>query len=109
MDQYRQGLDYVRIFKGTAPTERADGTPLDQSEISHYIRFAKYNGNIEEMDVQLVNGQFSESLAVDNVGLGVYEYWYRTVDTEGRQSVDSNVLSFEVLAPLANPLPPLVQ
>lgn len=112
---YRQGGGQSHQFKGTAPTERADGTPLDPSEIDHYVRLVTrqdpVTGNwsaTEHMDVQLVDGKFSEVVDIDALTLGTYAYWYRTVDTGGQESSDSDSLQMEVLAPLAAPNPPTI-
>jgi hypothetical protein len=111
---YRQGNNDVHTFKGTAPTAREDGTPLAEGEIDHYIRLVAYQAAAggswkqEQMNVQLVDGSFSEPLDVDAVAPGHYEVWYRTVDTDGAESKDSNSIALDILAPLAAPLPPVV-
>ena len=110
---YRQGNGEVHTFKGTAPTEREDGTPLAAGEIDHYVRYVAYqaadgNWTQEQMDVALVDGSFSEPLSVDALAVGHYEVWYRTVDVNGIESKDSNSVSVDILAPLAAPLPPIV-
>ena len=105
--QFRQGLGKSIHFYGKAPTARTDGTPITEGEISKYVRFAIHEGSpVETMDVQLVSGEFSEVLDVDAVGVGIYTYWYHTVDSEGRESGDSDKVSFEVAGPLAQPNPP---
>ena len=112
METYRQGEGQLHQFTGTAPTTRTDGTPLAPGEIDHYVRFAAYrqpDGTWlapEEMDVQLVDGAFDEIVDIDALAVGYYEYYYQTVDTGGRHSVDSASVGFDVLAPLANPNPP---
>lgn len=104
-----QGENATHIFRGTAPTTRADGTDLASNEISHYIRFVEApNGDVEQMDVLLVDGAFNEEVSADAVAVGVYTYWYRTVDTGGRQSADSITVQLDVRAPLAPPNPPAV-
>jgi len=112
---YRQGEGLSHQFLGAAPTERADGTALDSSEIDHYVRLVTrkdpVTGNwsaTERMDVQLVGGKFSEIVDIDALTPGVYAYWYHTVDTGGRESTDSDSIQMEVLAPLAAPNPPMI-
>jgi hypothetical protein len=110
--EYHQGEDQQHLFTGTAPTKRADGTPLAPSEIDHYNRYVLFvdaagsRHEVEQIPVQLTNGVFSEAVLVDALALGEYTYWYRTVDTAGRESVDSDSLVIKVLAPLAAPNPP---
>ena len=117
---YRQGAGETHQFSGKAPTERAPDAqgvivPLDPSEIDHYVRIVAYQDPVtgnwspaETMDVQLVNGVFSEIVDIDALAPGKYAYWYRTVDTDGRESVDSDSISMEVQSPLAAPNPPSV-
>lgn len=102
----RQGHGTIHTFTGTAPTTRADGTPLGLNEISHYVRTVTGPTGVEEMDVMLTAGSFSEPLAVDVLMPGIYTITMRTVDTDGRQSVESEVVTMEILAPLAPPNPP---
>jgi hypothetical protein len=113
MNTYRQGEGLVKTFRGTAPTYRAPDVngvikPLPPGEIAGYVMFAQHEGDsvIENIDITLVNGAFSEPLNVDLVSPGMWKYWFRTVDTIGQESINSEVLTLEVLAPLANPNPP---
>ena len=107
MTIHRQGFGEIRVISATAPTERADGTPLPISEIDRYDWYIEYNGGtVTQSTTQLVNGEFTEAVDVDTVGAGTYRLWYRTIDTDGRESVDSEVLSLEILPPLAVPNPP---
>jgi len=120
MTIYRQGNGSTKTFKALGPTERANGEPLAISEIANYIRFVEWtdvNGTVqpvEQMDVLLIedvntpeyDGEFNEIVDIDALALGNYNYWYRTVDTGGRESVDSVITSFEVRPPFAAPNPP---
>ena len=111
---YNQGKGELHTFTGQAPTERADGNPIVASEIDHYIRHIAYRdasgkwSELETMDVQLVDGQFSEQLNIDAVPVGHYEVWYQTVDTNGLVSEDSDAIALDIKAPLVNPNPPKV-
>lgn len=108
MATLRQETGATHQFKGTAPTTRADGTPLAAGEISHYERdVTSPLGDTETMDVLLVDGEFNEVVSVDALMAGTYKYAYRTVDTDGRVSADSNTVLLEVLPPLAPPNPPV--
>ena len=107
MATYRQGTGEIKRVSGTAPTERADGTPLPANEISHYARFLTFDGGAPiEQAVTLVSGEFDEDIDIDSATPGVYQYWYQTVDTGGRHSADSTIVSLEILAPFAMPNPP---
>ena len=120
MAEFRQGEGATKTFKALGPTTRTDGTALAISEISHYIRFVEWtdeNGTVhpvEQMNVDFIedantpeyDGQFDEVVDIDAIGVGSYDYWYRTVDTGGRESADSERVNLVVLAPLANPSPP---
>jgi hypothetical protein len=107
MSIHRQGNGEIRIISAIAPTERSDGTPLSNAEISHYDWYIQYEGGTPLVQAtQLVDGKFTDSVDVDTVGAGTYSIWYRTVDTEGRESIDSDILSLEILAPLTAPNPP---
>ena len=107
MSIHRQGKGEIRVISATAPTQRADGTALPESEISHYNWYMSYeNGPVLVQATTLVDGEFTDDIDVDTVGAGVYSIWYRTVDTEGNESIDSNTLTLEILLPLAAPNPP---
>ena len=108
MTTYRQGDGLIHRIKGLAPTERADGTPLPAGEISHYAQFLQFDGQqpVLESAVNLVNGEFDEDIDIDSATPGIYEYWYQTVDSGGRHSVDSAKATLEILLPLAPPNPP---
>lgn len=110
-EELRQGEGIVRVIKGTPPTDRADGTPLDPSEISHYNWYISYNGGDPVLAgvTQLVNGEFTESFNVDDQEAGAYVFYYTTVDTQvpPKESEMSNGLEILVLVPfLAAPNPP---
>jgi hypothetical protein len=107
-EQIRQGYEHVRVITATAPTERSDGTPLDPSEISHYLWYitGAKTGLVAPIAVQLVGGAFSESFDVDAADPDTYDIYYTTVDTEGRESIPSSSLVLEILPPLAAPNPP---
>ena len=108
-EQLRQGTGIQRVIKADAPTERADGTPLSASEISHYNWYMDIDGGGFNIigAAQLVNGEFSDTLQVDDVSPGVYDMYYTTVDTQGLESSPSQHLIIEVLpAFLAAPNPP---
>lgn len=105
---YRQGNGNVHTFTGTAPTERADGSPLAAGDIDHYVREVDGPLGIEYMDVYLTAGSFSEPVAIDVLQPGTYTYRYQTVDSGGRISVPSEQVVLEVLAPFALPNPPLM-
>jgi hypothetical protein len=114
MSTYRQGEGEIKTFHGIAPTHREpsakfpDGEPLPPGDIAGYIMFAQYEDEtvVETIDIQLVDGAFSEPLEVDLVSAGTWKYWFRTVGIRGLQSADSEVLTLEVLAPFAPPNPP---
>lgn len=112
---YIQGNGEVRLIKALGPTQRADGVPLAIDEISFYSQFMTFNGGpISEMAVNLVDdvntaaydGHFDEAIDIDTQEPGTYEYWYQTVDTGGRSSVDSEHVSMVILPPLVAPNPP---
>lgn len=119
MQRFFQGNGETTRFTALGPTQRKDGSALNISDISHFIRFFEYDDGSgpvagTPMDVQLVDdantpeydGVFDEIVDVDTVGIGIYTYWYRTVDTGGRQSAESERVSIEVLPPIAAPNPP---
>lgn len=115
MATFRQGTGQTKTIKAIGPTTREDGSALAVDEISHYIRYLRFeNGPPIEQNVQLVedtntpeyDGSFDEEVDIDSQTPGVYEYWYRTEDTGGRQSKNSEILTLEILVPLANPRPP---
>lgn len=110
MEQLRQGEGVFRNVAATAPTERADGTPLAPGEIDHYLWTLQLEGGAtaEPIAVLLIDGQFSEPFDPDQGAPGVYNLSYQTVDTGGRTSVPSSTLTIEVLAPLAAPNPPVI-
>jgi len=112
---YRQGNGETKRVHALGPTARADGTPLAVSEISHYIRFLSFEGGaVLEQTVTLVDdantpeydGEFDEVIDIDSQTPGMYEYWYQTVDTDGRNSVDSERIQMDILIPLVSPNPP---
>jgi len=117
---FRQGNGEVKKFRALGPISREDGEALAISEIANYIRYVEWldsDGTIHPTETMVVNlvedastpeydGEFDEIVDIDAIGLGLYKYWYRTVDTDGRESVDSEVVSFEVASPLTIPLPP---
>lgn len=109
MEQLRQGTSIQRIVSATAPTERADGTALSTSEISHYNWYMSLDGGTVQLvgATQLVGGSFTDVIDVDNVSTGVWDIHYTTVDTQGLESAESPHLVLEVLpAFLAAPNPP---
>ena len=111
MEQIRQGNGTTRVIHGSAPTARADGTPLAPSEISHYNWYITFNGGAVSPPhaTQLVNGDFTDSFDVDSQTAGVYDFYYTTVDTQNppQESTPSNTLTIELLVPLlAAPNPP---
>jgi hypothetical protein len=115
METYRQGNGHTKTISALGPTEREDGTPLGVHEIKHYLRFIKFdNGQPISQAVQLIedantpeyDGSFDETIEIDDHTPGIYEYWYRTVDTDGRESLDSDILTLEILIPLVPPNPP---
>ena len=107
MSTYRQGFGHIKTVSATAPTERSDGTPLSAGEIDYYARFLTFDGGQPvEQAVALVNGAFDEQIDIDAATPGIYEYWYQTVDTDGRRSVDSERVTLEILVPLVAPSPP---
>jgi len=66
----------------TSPTERADGTPLPISEISHYDLYA--DGAL----LTAVPG--GDSTFQSSMDPGEHCFAMKTVDTDGRESVFSN-------------------
>lgn len=115
MSTYRQGNGVIKRFTATQPTARTDGAVLLPSEIDHYIRFVEFNGVLETMDVFPIAETdastpqdiiFDEPINVDLIPPGDYTYWYRTVDVNGLESLDSPTVTMTVLAPLAPPQPP---
>ena len=108
MEEIRQGFGVVRTIHGTAPTSRSDGTALAAGEISHYLWFIEKAGGVPALAiaVNLVDGDFDDGFEADDVDPGEYSFRYRTVDTEGRESVDSSTLTISILRPLAAPNPP---
>ena len=110
MEQIRQGNGTQRTITAEAPTTRTDGTPLDPGDISHYLWTLTLQGGQPGAPIatDLVNGVFTDDFDIDSAAVGIYELSYQTVDSDGRESVPSNTLSIEVLAPLANPNPPVI-
>ena len=117
MTTYRQGNGEVHTVKALGPTERTDGTPLSVDEIAHYIRTLSFEGGltteqvvnlVEDVNTPEYDGSFDEQINIDDQTPGIYHYTYRTVDTGGRESVESNELILEILPPLANPAAPTV-
>jgi hypothetical protein len=115
MATYRIGNGETKRVRAIGPTARADGEPLAVSEISHYAQFMSYDGGTPvEMAVNLVedastpeyDGEFDEIITIDDQQAGMYEYWYQTVDTDDRRSVDSERMPLLILPPLVAPLPP---
>ena len=108
MATYRQGTGEIKRISGTAPTKRADGTPLDPGQISHYAQFLQFDGQqpVLESAVNLINGEFDEDIEIDLATPGIYEYWYQTVDSGGQHSIDSTKATLEILPPFALPNPP---
>lgn len=108
MTTHIQGTGEQRIISATPPVARTDGATLPVEEISHYNWFMGFDGSPPELvgTTQLVNNEFTEAVDVDSTPVGLYELHYTTVDTEGRESVPSNVLVIEILPPIANPNPP---
>lgn len=115
MATYRQGYGHTKTISALGPVAREDNTPLDKSEIAHFLRYLSYEGGepviqpvtlVEDPITTGYDGSFDEVIDIDSQTPGVYQYWYRTVDTDGRQSRDSEVLTLGILPPLALPLPP---
>ena len=114
----RQGEGAVKEFSGTGPVARADGVPLDPSEVANFLLYVSYEGGPLEVvsAVDLVdttsdgvwNGSFTQPVAVDAIGAGNYAYHMTSVDTDGRESIPSNVVTLEVLPPLVAPNPPVI-
>lgn len=104
----RQGFGTIRTISADAPTQRSDGRPLDPSEIGHYNWYMGFDGAPRTLigAVNLVQGNFTEAIDVDSQEPGQYVLHYTTVDTEGRESVPSNILTIEIMSPLAAPNPP---
>ena len=95
MTTYRQGNGDTKRIRALGPTMREDGEFLAVSEISHYAQFITFNNGdkiesavnlIEDASTPEYDGEFDEIIAIDDQSPGVYEYWYRTVDTDGRVS-----------------------
>jgi len=116
MPQFRQGNGEVKVVSATGPEARSDGTPLGRDEVGHFEFDMEFNGglSIDSMVVGLSDdpntpewdGQFSESIQIDDQTPGTYILRYRTVDTDGRKSVNSADYAMEILAPLVAPNPP---
>ena len=79
----------------TPPAEREDGTKLQPSEIKNYRVY--------------VNGKYKRTITKNPYGItldpGTHTVTMKTVDTNGRRSVESNGVSFTVLVP---PNPPTI-
>lgn len=120
-EYFRQGLGETKRIHALGPTTREDGTPLAESEISHYLRFMRYTAPdgtvgqtspaqrvdlIEDAGTPEYDGVFDELLDIDSQAEGAFDIWYRTVDTDGRESRDSEVYTLVVQPPLAAPEPP---
>lgn len=115
-ETFYQGLGKTKRIGALGPTTRTDGTILLVSEIAHYLRFIAYNGGppsppqtvqlIEDAATSAYDGEFDEDIDIDSQAAGTYTYWYRTVDTQGRESPDSSKMTLEILPPLADPSPP---
>ena len=115
MATYRQGSGEVKKIKALGPVARADGVVLPISEISHYAQFISFNGGaaveqavnlIEDANTPEYDGEFDENIIIDDQVPGTYTIWYQTVDTAGRRSKDSDILTMDILAPLVAPNPP---
>jgi len=115
MATYRQGNGDTKTVKALGPTTRTDGVALAVSEISHYAQFMSFNGGdpveqavnlVEDANTPEYDGEFDEVVIIDDQTPGTYTIWYQTVDTDGRRSADSEVLTLEILAPLVAPNPP---
>jgi len=105
--EHRQGTGELRIISATAPTQRSDGTPLTPAEISHYNWSISYQGEMAVVQpTQLIDGKFIDAVDVDTVAAGTYTIWYTTVDTDGRESTNSDILTLTILPPLTAPNPP---
>ena len=72
----------------TAPTKRADGTPISLSEIDGYrIYYGQTSGNYPNNIV--INDGSVDSMQVDNLAAGTYRVVMTTVDDNGRESAYS--------------------
>lgn len=111
MDQYRKGAGFVKTIKASAPSQRTDGTPLDQNLITGYLFDMSFAGGlqVENMPVQLVNGEMTEAIHIDDYPQGVYKIRYQTT-TVGFPSggPESAWYEMEILPPLAPPNPPII-
>lgn len=107
MKTYYQGFGFVKHIRADAPTTWADGNPLQEGDIKHFLWDMAYVGGykIEDMIVELIDdpetpawdGVFTEAIDIDSQEPGVYVLFYRTVDRFDRVSRDSEPLIIRIL------------
>jgi hypothetical protein len=109
MSQFRQGEGYVKVMSATAPTERQDGSSLEQQLITGYLFSMEYEDGlfIEDMPVQLINGKMSENIVIDDQEPGVYTITYKTTTANFLEGGPASVpYILDILPPFAPPNPP---
>ena len=116
MPTYRQGNGEIKTMKATGPDTRLDGTALERAEVAHFEFDLTFEGglSIAAMQGSLSDdpatpewdGEFSELIDIDGQEPGIYTLNYRTVDTDGRISPNSDDFIMEILPPLVAPNPP---
>ena len=78
------------------PTEREDATPLPITDIQHYQVYVSGNP-----DITIPNTNNTGEIVLSP---GLYDIHVTTVDTDGRESVPSNIVSVQAKSPPGNPM-----
>jgi len=73
----------------TAPVEREDDTPLVPSEISSYIIRYRIQGELDYTSITITDDG-SNTLIIDDLTTGNYEYRIAAVDSDGIHGAFSN-------------------
>ena len=79
----------------TPPIERADGSALPITEIQNYQVYV--NG---VQDITIPN---TDNLGEVTLAPGLYDIYVTTLDSDGRESLPSNVVSVQAKSPPGNP------
>lgn len=79
----------------TPPTTRVDGTPLSLSELAEFRLYCGLEGEPRQF-ITAIQSPETSLLADNYLAAGSWTCVLTAVDTEGRESVDSNLMAFQI-------------